>query len=111
MAEWSEKERLAINEAYRKRAVNEPLTENEVQMVIDFEVANALESDVHKAKIAAIQAQNEQELKQSREQAAKAMETLETLAAEAQMKLKAANEQLKIVYDERKRVGNDQIEK
>lgn len=111
MADWSEKERNAINEAYRKRAVDEPLTEDDIKLMIAFEVSNALASDEHKAKIAAIKAQNELELKQSREQAAKAMETLETLAAEAQAKLKAANEQLKIIYDERKRVDNGQIEK
>jgi len=111
MAEWSEKERLAINEAYRKRAVDEPLTENEVQLIIAFEIANALESDEHKAKIAAIQAQNEQDLKQSREQAAKAMETLETLAAEAQMKLKAAEENYKAACEKRRKAQNDQIQK
>ena len=89
MADYTEKERHAIDAAFGKLARDEDITSDEVRLMIDFEVNKALASDSHKAEIDAIMAKQEQECRQSAEHAAIAKSTLETLAQAAQEKLKA----------------------
>ena len=74
--ELTEKQRKAIDEAYRKKLHDEPLTSDEVDMLIAFERDNAVRDAEEQAKIDIWQKESEERIKTMRENAAYARDEM-----------------------------------
>lgn len=84
MKAYTESERHAIDAAYGKIGRDEPLTSDEMQIVMAFEREQATDAALASLQAEQIRAEGEQRMKDSAEAAAIARETLELKRKKAQ---------------------------